>query len=81
VLSTDRDLWQLRYGRDFRPAVDKWWGDQREHLVGWFRELDFPGYYNRARPRTAREAYGVVQVRPGSGVAGRGPVLGTRRGR
>lgn len=61
----ENDLWQLRYGRDFRPGVDKWWGDQREHLVGWFRELDFPGYYNRARPRTAREAYGSFKCAPG----------------
>ena len=59
------DLWQRRSGHDFRPGVDQWWRDQREHLVRWFRDLDFPGYYTRARTRTARQGYGSFRYTPG----------------
>lgn len=48
------------------PRPGKNWRNQREHLVGWLRELSGPGAYGRqSRAWDAKAAYNHFQCAPG----------------
>ena len=48
------------------PRPGKNWQNQREHLVGWLRELSGPGAYGRkTRTWDAKAAYNHFQCAPG----------------
>lgn len=45
---------------------EHWWSSQREHLVGWFRELSGSGAYGRVtRGLGAKYGYNYFQCAPG----------------
>lgn len=42
-----------------------WYRDQREHMVGWFSEIEGPGAYGRkTRGREAKAAYNSLRCAP-----------------
>lgn len=48
------------------PGRRPWYSDQREHVVGWLRELDGPGAYGRTtRGLSARHFWQHFQCAPG----------------